>query len=188
MFEGWNIMEKNVLILHGSPRKNGNTALLSEAFERGALEAGHKVRRIFIRSKKIQGCLGCGACQRNGGNCVQKDDMTEIYKAMLEADVIVFASPVYFYTWTAQMKTVIDRTFAVEQRLTDKTFYLIGAGAASSEDYMETMKTTFEQYVNCFRAGGNSVGGSVFGLSANQPGDMAGSTAERKAYELGKMI
>lgn len=181
-------MGKKVLVLHGSPRRNGNTALLSEAFSKGALEAGHEVHKICIRDKKIQGCLGCGACQRNGGSCVQKDDMADIYEAMLNADVIALASPVYFYTWTAQMKTVIDRTFAVEQKLTDKTFYLISAGAAPSEDYMETMQTTFEQYVECFRAGGNSIGGSVFGLSANQLKDTAGTAVEQKAYELGKMI
>lgn len=179
---------KNVLILHGSPRRNGNTALLSEAFSKGAAEVGHEVHTIFVRDKNIQGCLGCNACQHNDGYCIQKDDMTDIYEAMLKADVIVLASPVYFYTWTAQMKTIIDRTFAVEQKLTNKTFYLISTGAAPSEDYMETMKTTFEQYVGCFRAEGNKIGGSVFGVSANQPKDMAGTKAEKKAYELGKKI
>lgn len=181
-------MGKKILVLHGSPRKHGNTELLCSAFSKGASEAGHKIQSISICSKQIGGCLGCGACQRNGGNCVQQDDMTEIYGAMTEADVIVFASPVYFYTWTAQIKTVLDRTYAIEQKLADKVFYLLSAGAAPSEEYMETMKRCFEQYVGCFRAGENRVGGIVFGLSANRPKDLAGTEAERKAYELGKMI
>lgn len=85
-------MSKKILILEGSPRKNGNTDLMAQEFAVGATEAGHKVEKIYIKDKTIKGCLGCGACQRNGGSCVQKDDMTEIYEKIAAADAVVFAS------------------------------------------------------------------------------------------------
>ena len=100
---------KKVLILEGSPRRNGSSAILSEEFARGAEEAGCSVEKIRVCGKKIGGCLGCNACYRNGGECVQKDDMAEIREKMLAADVIVLVSPIYFYSMTAQMKAVIDR-------------------------------------------------------------------------------
>lgn len=121
-------MKKKVLLLEGSPRKNGNTAALCDSFVQGAEEGGNSVERIFVRNLKVGGCFGCEACRRNGGVCVQQDDMGKIYDAMDKADVIVFSSPVYFYSWTSQMKAVIDRTFAVEKALSHKTFYLITAG------------------------------------------------------------
>lgn len=181
-------MSKKVLVLCGSPRKKGNTDNLAEAFIRGAKEAGNEARKLYIRDMDIKGCLGCSACQKNGGVCIQKDDMGEIYTLMLDSDVIVLASPVYFYTWTSQMKAVVDRTFAIEGRLENRSFYLISAGAAPSEDYFETMKKSFEQYISCFRKGGNAIGGYVFGISANGPKDVIGTEAEEKAYQLGRSI
>ena len=104
---------KNVLIIEGSPRANGNSAVLCDEFARGAEEAGCSVKRIRAARKKVAGCLGCNACLRNGGSCVQKDDMAEIRAEMLAADVIVLASPIYFYSMTAQLKAVIDLSCAV---------------------------------------------------------------------------
>lgn len=181
-------MNKKVLVLSGSPRKHGNTDRLADEFIRGAAEMGHETRKICLRDQTVHGCLGCGACQRNGGTCIQKDDMPAIYAAIKEADVIVLASPVYFYTWTAQMKTALDRCFALEQHLTNKTFYLICAGAAPAPDYFQTIQTCFEQYVQCFRAGGNTIGGSVFGLGASAPGDIVGTAAMEQAYQLARQI
>ena len=87
---------KKVLILEGSHRRNGNSAILSDEFARGAEEAGCSVEKVKIAGEKIAGCLGCNGCFRNGGICVQKDDMAEIREKMLAADVIVLASPIYF--------------------------------------------------------------------------------------------
>ena len=154
----------------------------------GASEAGFETDKIYIKDKQINGCIGCNVCQKNGGSCVQKDDMAEIYHKMAVADVIVLASPVYFYTWSSQMKTLLDRSFAMEQTLNNKVFYLISAGAAPTKDYMKTMQVCFEQYVECFRAGDNRIGGSVLCVSADQPGAAAGSHEERQAYELGKNL
>lgn len=179
------IMSKKVLVLVGSPRKHGNTDRLADEFIRGAQESGHETEKVLLRDRKINGCLGCGACQRNGGQCVQKDDMQELYDKWLDADVVVLASPVYFYTWSSQMKAVLDRTFSIEQKVQNTKFYLLSAAAAPSEDYMNVMLESFRRYVGCFRAGGNEEGGYVFGLGTNAPGDVAGSEAMKKAYRMG---
>jgi multimeric flavodoxin WrbA len=181
-------MEKKVLVLMGSPRKGGNSDRLSDEFIRGAEEAGHVTEKIYLKDKKISGCLGCSACQRNGGTCIQKDEMKEIYIKMTEAEVIVFASPVYFFTWNAQMKTVLDRTFALEAKLTGKTFYLISAGQAPEEQYMTTMIDSFRKYISCFRAGGNQEGGYVFGYGTDKPGEVVGTPDMEQAYKMGKFI
>ena len=170
-------MSKNILVLMGSPRKHGNTDQMTDEFIRGAQEAGHQVEKICLKDWKINGCLGCGACQRNGGACVQKDDMSDIYKKWLAADVVVLASPVYFYTWSAQIKAVLDRTFAIEQKVKDTTL-----------DYMRLMLESFRKYIGCFRSGGNQEGGYVFGLGTNAPGDVAGSDAVMKSYEMGRAV
>jgi Multimeric flavodoxin WrbA len=181
-------MRRKVLILMGSPRKGGNTDHLSDEFIRGVQEAGHDPEKIYLKDKKIGGCLGCFACQRKGGRCVQKDEMSELYEKMKAADVIVFASPVYFYTWNAQMKTVIDRTIALELVLTNKTFYMISTGQAPEEQYMTTMIDSFHKYISCFRAGGNQEGGYVFGYGTNKPGDVVGTPAMEQAYLMGRKV
>jgi multimeric flavodoxin WrbA len=181
-------MGKKVLILMGSPRKGGNTDCLCDEFIRGAQEAGHSTDKVYLKDKKIVGCLGCLACQHNGGQCVQKDEMSGLYEKMKAVDVIVFASPVYFYTWNAQTKAVIDRTIAVESELTNKTFYLISTGQAPNEQYMTTMIDCFRKYIGCFRSGGNHEGGYVFGYGTGKPGDVVRSPAMQQAYELGRQI
>ena len=89
---------KKVLILSGSPRKDGNSDLLCSEFMRGAQESGNEVQKIFVRSKKIVPCNACYYCRDHGGKCALNDDMSEILDAMQAADVIVMASPVYFYS------------------------------------------------------------------------------------------
>lgn len=181
-------MSKKAAVFMGSPRKAGNTNLLVDAFVKGAEESGHQVEKVFLKDKDIHDCIDCGACQGNGGLCVQKDDMQEIYGQMKTADVIVLASPVYFYTWTSLMKRMIDRSFAVEAELKNKTWYLLSAGAAPDESFMSVMIDSFEKYVECFRTGENRIGGYVFACGTNGPKDAAGSEAEKRAFEMGKNI
>ena len=104
---------KKILILNGSPRKNGKTASLIKAFTEGAESAGNEIKELYITGMKIGGCLACEGCQRNGGVCIQKDDMQLVVEAFLWADVVVFASPQYWGTVTGQLKIVIDRLYAV---------------------------------------------------------------------------
>lgn len=178
-------MGKQILVIKGSPRKYGNTSALADAFAEGATESGNTVREILLKEKTIGDCLGCGGCQENGGQCVQKDDMPQIAEAMMAADVIVLASPIYFYTWTSLMKRMIDRTFAVVPLLKNKTFYLLGAGAATEEAYMQTMKDSFTQYVSCFGAGGNAVGGILFACGTNGANDVKEMPVLKEAHTMG---
>ena len=181
-------MSKQVLVIKGSPRKNGNTSAMADAFAKGAKESGNTITEIILKDKTIGDCLGCGACQGNGGNCIQKDDMTEIYDAMKKADVIVLASPVYFYTWTSLMKRMIDRTFAVQSILKDKKFYLLSAGAAPEEKYMQTMIDSFRQYISCFQAGGNEEGGIIFAYNTNGPSDVKTMSVLDDVYKAGMSV
>lgn len=177
---------KKVLILEGSPRRNGNSAILSAEFARGAEEAGCSVEKIQIAHKKIAGCLGCNGCYRNGGACVQKDDMTEIREQMLAADVIVLASPIYFYSMTAQMKAVIDRTYAFYQQLEGKTFYFIITCAATDAAYTETMLASLRGFTCCVPNA--KEGGIVLGIGAMEAGEVRSSAAMAEAYRLGRGI
>ena len=131
---------KKVLVLSASPRVGGNSDTLCDEFIKGAIEAGHAVEKIFLRSQKIGYCMGCGACAKTGV-CVLKDDMADILQKMIDADVIVMATPVYFYTMNAQLKTLIDRTIARYEEIKNKEFYYIISAADTS---IENMQKTIE--------------------------------------------
>ena len=177
---------KKVLILEGSPRRNGNSAILSDEFARGAKEAGCDVEKVRITGKKIAGCLGCNGCYRNGGECVQKDDMAEVREKMLAADVIVLASPIYFYSMTAQMKAVIDRSYAFYQQLEGKTFYFIITCGAPDAAFTETMLASLRGFTCCIPNA--KEGGIVLGTGAMEAGEIRSSAAMEEAYQLGRGV
>jgi multimeric flavodoxin WrbA len=104
-------MKKSILILNGAARKNGNTAKLIKAFTDGAKSAGHHVTEFYLDNMNIHGCKGCLAAKNSPNPCVQKDDMKQIYAAFFNCDVVVFASPVYFWTITGVLKTAVDRLY-----------------------------------------------------------------------------
>ena len=104
-----------IIILNGAARKNGNTAKLIKAFIEGAASTGNEIKEFYLHDMNIKGCLGCEHCssaKRGQPPCVQKDDMAQINEAFLSSDVVVFASPVYFWTVTGTLKTVADRLYA----------------------------------------------------------------------------
>lgn len=105
---------KKIMILNGSPRKDGNTAALVNAFVKGAKQSDNDVQEFYIQSMNIHGCLSCNACRKGLADpCVQKDDMLPIYQAFMESDVVVFATPLYFNGISGPLKTVNDRLFAM---------------------------------------------------------------------------
>ena len=109
-------MSKNIIILNGSPRLKGNTAMLCDAFMKGAESAGHAVTRFDLQKLDIHGCLGCMQGGKNPASpCVQKDGMEAIYPAYRNADLVVLASPMYYWSVSGQLKTVFDRLFAVAE-------------------------------------------------------------------------
>ena len=134
-------MSKKVLILSGSPRKGGNSDILCDEFLRGAQDAGHKAEKIRAAEKKVAPCSGCYYCSTHGGACVHKDDMADILQKMIDADVIVLASPVYFYSISAQLKAVIDRTVARWLEVKDKEFYYITTMADEEKSSADTTLT-----------------------------------------------
>ena len=180
-------MSKKVLILMGSPRKNGNTNMLCDEFIRGAEDAGHETEKIIIVDKKLNGCLGCNGCQRNGGTCVQKDDMTEIYEKILAADTVVLASPIYYYTWTAQLKLVIDRTYALLSTMHNKKIYMISACTAPTDEWCQTMIHSFKEYLGCYDETVTE-GGYVIGYGTSAAGEVKSTPYMNEAYEMGKSI
>ena len=110
---------KKIVILNGAGKKNGNTAALIKAFREGAEAAGNNVAEFYLQSMNIKGCMDCQGCAKkpagNSQPCLQKDDMQQIYDAYFDCDVIVFATPVYWFTISGQLKTAVDRLYAVQR-------------------------------------------------------------------------
>lgn len=116
----------NILILQGSPCANGNTAWMAEEFRKAAEAAGHKVSLVDVAHKKIAGCMACEYCHGKGnGACVQKDDMQELYPLLAEAEVLVIASPVYYFTMSAQIQAPIQRIYNLNKPLKMKKMAML---------------------------------------------------------------
>ncbi|HIV85364.1 MAG TPA: flavodoxin family protein [Candidatus Monoglobus merdigallinarum] len=179
-------MSKKVLILSGSPRRGGNSDLLCDEFARGVMDCGGEAEKIFIRDRKIACCTACYYCRDTGQGCAVKDDMAEILDKMLGADVIVMASPVYFYSIDAQMKAVIDRTLAKWRDIKDKEFYYIMTAAENSKSAMECTLECFRGFAACLD--GSREMGVIFGTGVYEPGAVKNTPAWREAYEMGKAV
>ena len=115
-----------ILILQGSPRANGNTAWMAEEYKKAAEAAGHEVTLVNVAKKKIAGCLACEYCHGKGnGACIQKDDMQELYPLMNEAEVLVLAAPIYYFTLCAQIQAPIQRMYCVNKPANVKKMALL---------------------------------------------------------------
>ncbi len=179
-------MSKRILVLSGSPRKNGNSAALCRAFARGAEESGHQVETVFLRDKKIGCCLACYHCKKSGGVCAVKDDMGEMLDKMKAADVIVMASPVYFYSIDAQMKALIDRTVAQWLTIRNKEFYYIMTAAEDGDTVMDCTLECFRGFARCL--GGSVERGVVYGKGVYEAGEIESRPAMREAYDMGRRV
>ena len=179
-------MSKKVLILSGSPRKGGNSDLLCDEFMRGAQEAGHAVEKIRVAAKKVAPCSACYYCRDHAGACVHKDDMADILQKMIDADVLVLASPVYFYSIDAQLKAVIDRTVARWLEVKNKEFYYIATMADETEDSADTTLACFRGYADCVE--GAVEKGVLIGSGVYEPGTVKATAAMERAYQMGKNV
>lgn len=173
------------MILSSSPRKNGNSNALCDRFMEGAIEANHQVEKVVLADKTIHYCTGCHACRKNG-ICEQKDDMAGVLDSMEAADVIVLATPVYFYTMCAQMKTVIDRTVARYTKIAKKEFYFIVTAADGNKAALERTIEGFCGFTACLP--GAKEKGIVYGAGAWEIGDILKSRAMQQAYEMGQKV
>lgn len=182
-------MGKKIVILNGSPRRNGNTSVLVKAFTEGATGAGNEVTEFFLGGMEIHGCKGCfGGHSSRACPCVQKDDMDKIYPAVREAEVVVLASPLYYWNMSGQIRTAIDRLFALEEgdgnllRGHERASALLMAAEGHGfEDvvlyYDHLMEHLRWKNLGHVLAGGN---GDV--------GDIQGKPELQEAFELGRSI
>lgn len=179
-------MNKKVLVLSSSPRKGGNSDLLCDQFALGARQAGYPAEKIFLKDKTIKYCTGCGTCFNGKQRCPQQDDMAEVLEKMIAADVIVMATPVYFYTMCAQMKAMIDRTCARYTEISNKEFYFIVTAADGSKQAMERTLEGFRGFTSCLTKPKEK--GIIYGVGAWHIGDIEESRAMSQAFEMGKNV
>lgn len=179
-------MTKNVLILSGSPRKGGNSDLLCDEFARGAQDVGNTVEKVFVRDEKIAPCIACYYCSDHDGTCVIKDGMAEILDKMQAADVIVMASPVYFYSIDAQMKAIIDRTLARWTNIPNKEFYYIMTAAENSADVMTCTLECMRGFAKCLQ--GSKEIGVIEAKGVYEAGDVRTTAYMEEAYNMGQSI
>lgn len=179
-------MSKKVLIITSSLRKGGNSDSLAESFANGAREGGNEVELISLADKTIGFCRGCLACGKTQ-KCVIHDDAVEIAEKMKVADVIVFATPVYYYSVSGQLKTMLDR--ANPLFTTDYNFreiYLLASAAEAGKETVSGTQTAIQGWIDCYEK--SHLAGVVFAGGVNDKGDIAGHPALEEAYELGKTL
>ena len=182
-------MGKKIVVLNGSPRRRGNTAALVREFTRGAEEAGHTVTEFFLDGMEIHGCKGCfGGCSSRECPCVQQDDMGKIYPAVKDSDVVVLASPLYYWNMSGQLRTAVDRLFALEE---GDGNLLRGCGRAScllmaaEGNGFEDVRTYYDHLMEHLRwknLGHVLAGGNM------DTGDIDGKPELQAAYDLGRSI
>lgn len=177
-------MSKKVTVISASPRKNGNSDLLCDSFIKGAIESGHKVTKIRLQEKNINPCLACYAC-RKSKTCIQKDDIESITQQLIDADVIVLATPVYFYSMNAQLKIMIDRCLPCYNDIRNKDFYFIATAADSKKEMVRTMEA-MEGFTDCLP--GAKVKGYIYGHGVYQKGEVNHTKTINEAYIYGLNI
>jgi len=176
-------MAKNVVVLSGSPRRGGNSDLLCDRFAEGACDAGNTVEKIFLRDEKINYCTGCGTCLNGNKSCPQKDDMAVVLTKMLAADVIVMATPVYFYSMNGQMKTLIDRTCARYTEINNKEFYFIITAADENKKSLERTLEEFRGFTFCLENAKEK--GVIYGTGVWEKAEVMNTPHMKAAYQMG---
>ena len=179
-------MAKRVLVISTSARNNSNSEKLAEAFAEGAKAAGNEVELISLKDKTIAFCKGCLACQKIG-HCVINDDANAITDKLLKADVVAWATPIYYYEMSGQMKTMIDRANALYPK--DYKFrdvYLLTAAAEDEPDVDEGALHGLKGWIACFEKA--RFAGKVCAAGVGGPGEIKGSAKLQDAYDMGKAI
>ena len=179
-------MSKKVIIITSSLRKGGNSDSLADSFANGARENGNEVEMISLADKTLgfcKGCLTCGKTQK----CVINDDAVEIAEKMKVADVIAFATPVYYYSVSGQLKTMLDRAnplFTTDYKF--REIYLLASAAEEGKETVAGTQTAIQGWIDCYEKA--HFAGTVFAGGVNAKGDITGHRALEEAYELGKSI
>ena len=177
---------KNVLIISSSLRRGSNSEALAEEFARGAADAGNNVELISLREKDIRFCRGCLACQKTQ-KCVIADDSQTIVAKMRDADVIAFATPIYYYEMSGQLKTLLDRAnplYPSDYRFRD--IYMLTSAAEDEQSTPERAVTGLTGWIDCFEK--SHLAGTVFAGGVNAPEEINGHPALAAAYAVGNKI
>lgn len=179
-------MSKKVLIISTSLRKNGNSDTLANAFLQGAENSGNDAEIVRLADKTIGFCKGCLACQKTH-KCVIRDDANAITGKMCTADVIVFATPIYYYEMSGQMKTLLDRAnplYSSDYNFRD--VYLLTTAADAEEGTDARAINGLEGWIECFPKA--KLAGAVFAGGVNGVGEIKGHDVLKKAYEMGMSV
>ena len=176
----------NVLVISTSLRPTSNSDALAREFARGAVVAGHSVEVVSLRGKKIEFCRGCFACQKTQKSVI-KDDAPDIVAKMHNADVIAFATPIYYYEMCGQMKTLLDRAnplYPSDYKF--RNIYLLTTAAEDEPQVPQRAVSGLTGWIDCFERA--RLAGTVFAGGVNDMGEIEGHKALSEAYELGKTV
>ena len=177
---------KRVVIISTSLRVRSNSDLLAEQFMKGAESAGHQVEKVVLLGKQIAFCRGCFACAKLG-RCVIDDDVNGIMEKVMKADVIVWATPIYYYEMSGQMKTLIDRMNAIYDR--DYRFrevYLLTTAAEDEDSVPQRAEAGLTGWIDCYPKA--RLVGTLFCGGVNEPNEIQGNAKLEEAFELGKSV
>ena len=184
-------MSKQILVITGSPRKEGNSDMLADAFIKGATASGHKVDKFMSAFHKIGGCLACNGCWSKGTPCVQSDDFNDKLAPLLEkADVLIFCTPLYAYTFPTQIKAPLDRLFPYGKEswmkpLKVKETALIICGADDGDEPFHASVESYRHLIGFFEWKNR---GELIVPSVNDKGDIKNTDGLQRAEALGKSI
>lgn len=177
---------KNIVIVTSSPRKNGNSEILAQKFSEGAKAAGNKVEFVAVRDLNLKFCTGCLYCQSHD-KCVLDDGMNALYEKFQSADVLVFATPVYYYAVSGQLKTLFDRLNPLYPRENKfREVYLLTTAAEDDERAMDGAVKDMQGWIDCFD--GVTLKGVIRGVGLTEKGEINNTAFPEKAYEMGKSI
>ncbi|MEG1803573.1 MAG: flavodoxin family protein [Lachnospiraceae bacterium] len=176
----------NILVITGSAHKYGTSAMLTEEFIKGATEAGHQIKRFDAAFKQVHPCIGCDHCKNTGDGCVFQDDMKDLTEDLVNADAIIFSSPIYYYDINAQIKAVIDRFYANDGRLHhNKKAVLMVTMADDAQDAADGAIASFKGMTKFLNW---EIAGIVVGIDCGDVEDLKKHEYLFEAYQLGKDI
>lgn len=180
------VQKMKIVVLTGSPRRNGNTNHLADQFIKGAEEVGHEVYRFDCAQRKVSSCIACNRCGMNG-QCIFNDDFEELRPHLVAADMVVFATPMYYFGFSSQLKTVIDRFYALNGQIKGnmKRSVLLMAYADTVPEEAEPM---LSHYHTLLRYLGWKDSGTVVAAGMWPAGAVNGTKYSRQAYELGRNL
>lgn len=177
---------KKVLVISSSLRLRSNSEALADEFARGAADAGNEVEKVTLREKDIRFCKGCLACQKTR-RCIINDDAPAIVEKMHDADIIAFATPIYYYEMCGQLKTLLDRAnplYPSDYRFRD--IYMLTSATEDEAHVPERAVAGLTGWIDCFEKA--HLAGMIFAGGVSEPGETAGHPSLERAYKMGKSI